>query len=83
MSDVRRPDTSTPAVESVIKSEETWRTRPESAGVFIGNLLICTLFGFFMLWFVPKYLLRREYLKATLCLIVPLLVAATLAMLVA
>lgn len=47
-----------------------WRTRPEGVGTFIGNLVLCLLFPFFVLWFAPKYVMRREYVKAIACVVV-------------
>lgn len=54
------------------ETAETWKTRPESIGVFLGNLLVCALFPIFALWFGPKYVMRREYVRALLCVVVPL-----------
>jgi hypothetical protein len=51
---------------------ETWQTRPESIGAFLGNLLLCTLFPIVALWYGPRYVMRNEYLKAFVCVAVPL-----------
>lgn len=40
--------------------------------LILGNLLLCTLFPFFALWYGPKYVTRHEYLKAFVCVAVPL-----------
>lgn len=54
------------------QTAETWQTRPETVWAFLGNLLLCTLFPFFALWYGPKYVMRHEYLKAFVCVAVPL-----------
>lgn len=83
MSELQHPVTSTQTSESFTTGEETWRTRPETNAAFAGNLLLCTLFGFFLLWYVPKYVMRHEYVKAILCLVAPFIAAAIVAVLIA
>jgi len=60
----------TPAPVSGV--EETWRTRPESVGQFVPNLLFCLFFPILGVWYVPKYVMRQEYLKAVASLAVSL-----------
>ncbi|MBT8212403.1 MAG: hypothetical protein KJN71_04565 [Acidimicrobiia bacterium] len=61
------------SADSVEAIEETWKTRPETWGAFFGNLFICLIFPIAAVWYVPKYAMRQEYVRAGLCLVVPII----------
>lgn len=49
---------------------ETWRTRPEGVATFLGNVMLCVLFPVWALWYGPKYAMRHEYWRASVCVAV-------------
>jgi hypothetical protein len=72
MLDTKHPVGTPEASASVSGVEETWRTRPERVGQFVGNLLFCLIFPIVAIWYVPKYVMRQEYVKAVAALAVSL-----------
>jgi len=48
----------------------TWRTRPETLGWFVGNLTLSLLVPVLVMWFAPRYTMRREYGRAFACVAV-------------
>lgn len=42
-------------------------TRPETIGWFVGNLALCLLVPVLVIWFAPRYTMRREYGRAFAC----------------
>lgn len=41
----------------------------ESIGSFIGNIILCLLFPFVVLWYGPKYLFKGEYIKGIVIIV--------------
>jgi hypothetical protein len=66
--DVKTPPRSGP--HDTEHAGDTWRTRPERIGTFIGTLFLCLLLPILVLWLVPDYFLRKEYGKALACVAV-------------
>lgn len=54
------------------KEHEGKEEMKESIGEFIGNIFISMLFPFMVLWFGPKYLVKKMYIKGIIiiCLVV-------------
>ena len=51
--------------EKVNEAEEK-----ESIGGYIGNLILSMLFPFMALWYGPKYLLKGEYVKGIVLILI-------------
>lgn len=51
---------------SQIKPEED----KETLGSYIGNVILCMLFPFVVLWYGPKYLLNQEYVKGIVIILI-------------
>lgn len=60
------PDATAPAAP-LAGRRDTRASDPESVWSFLGNLLVSTLFPIFALWFVTRYLMRRDFAKAAVC----------------
>jgi presenilin-like A22 family membrane protease len=44
--------------------------KKESIGAYIVNIITCMLFPIMVIWLGPKYLLKREYIKGIMIIII-------------
>lgn len=51
-------------------SEVKVEKETESIGSYIGNVILAMLFPFVVLWYGPKYLLKGEYIKGIMIILI-------------
>jgi hypothetical protein len=65
-------------VMSGINNERANETEKESMGAYIGNVVLAMLFPILMLWYGPKYLLKKEYAKGIAIILIVVIELAIL-----
>lgn len=44
--------------------------KKETIGAYVGNVILSMLFPFMVLWYGPKYLLKGEYIKGIVIILI-------------
>ena len=53
-----------------VEEEVEEEVEKESIGSYIGNVILAMLFPFVALWYGPKYLLKGEYVKGIVLILI-------------
>ena len=53
-----------------MNNQKPKKSKDDSIGEFIGNLVISMLFPVAMLWFGPRYLIKGKYVKGIIIIVI-------------
>lgn len=53
-----------------MNNQKVKKNKEDSIGEYIGNLVISMIFPFMVLWYGPKYLSKRKYVKGIVIIVI-------------